>query len=167
MNLGPLPSGSDRLLKFRLAGNTPAGLTIVSLIGRNHPYDSEYPLTANVDQVYDWRFLAGIDVMVLLKRGINATPTLRAIAQGMNHYGELFCWDVERLVGAQLHLQPVLIPKGIKSWELIASPWAEWENYQFETQDKRHGMAEGNELMKMLRDQRALEDAGGTSTESF
>lgn len=63
--IGLLPYGGKEIAELRAIGKRPADMVLVSLIG---PLREENPvLIAKPGRTYDWRFLVGLDVLLVAK----------------------------------------------------------------------------------------------------
>lgn len=79
---GQLPYGAAEIVTLRQAGKRPADMVLVSLVGplkgeRNHL------IVARPERTYDWRFLVGLEVLLVCKTDTqHLVPTVRAIDAG-------------------------------------------------------------------------------------
>lgn len=72
--------GIDRVMAAYPAGkvNTAADPVVVSLIGLER-YDNAVTVLAEPGKAYDWRALAGLFVVVLTRKGIDAGQAIRGL----------------------------------------------------------------------------------------
>ena len=59
-----LPNGAEEIIQLRSQGKRPADMILVSMIGPLH--DEVNPVVMAKDQSYDWRFLHGLNVMLVV-----------------------------------------------------------------------------------------------------
>lgn len=93
-----LPYGGSEIVAQRSAGNRPADMVIVSLIG---PLREENPVVvAKPGRAYDWRFLADLDVMIVA--GALTDPgAVRAVVEPIRAVaGNVSLWISDRQDGA-------------------------------------------------------------------
>ena len=65
MNAGHMPYGAREITELRAIGKRPADMVLVSLIG---PLGESNPLVvAKPERDYDWRFLRGLDVLLVAR----------------------------------------------------------------------------------------------------
>lgn len=77
MSAGQLPRNAWPIARARAEGMRPAGMVVVSLVG-----DVPWPETtvyAEPGKRYDWRFLAGLPVAIVVRPGIEALRTIAEI----------------------------------------------------------------------------------------
>ena len=78
MSVDRLPYGAAEILELRKAGKRPADMVLVSLIG---PLCEVNPVViVRAEAGYDWRFLAGLDVMLVLDTRIAPATFAKVIA---------------------------------------------------------------------------------------
>jgi hypothetical protein len=99
-----LPSGARRILDARLAGKRPADPVVVSFMGRL-PWDFE-PVVYAGRGPHDWRWLRGLQAMVVVEPGAEVRADLEAIVAEAAPYVTLV--EPERRRAASiLSLRPV------------------------------------------------------------
>lgn len=134
-----LPIGALDIAQARDNGMRPRDPVIVSLVGRvNEP--NPQVLVTRAD--HDWRFLAGLEVLVYLRRGADhAKATLRGLA---GYAARISVWDVDAkrgieskpvwrltagvLKGHEYAGAPLAKPAKFSRWESTSWPayWNEW-----------------------------------------
>lgn len=94
MRKHPFPYGAAEIVALRSAGKRPADTVSVSLIG---PLRDRGPVViAQPDRSYDWRFLVGLDVLLVANAGTSAVrEILRAIDQEAPASLQLWLADVQ------------------------------------------------------------------------
>ena len=126
------PIGAAQILQARMAGNKPADLVIISLVG---PLAEANPVIQATGHAHDWRFCRGLKVCVFGKVG---TPNRQvAIAIGSQFPAWLGVWDVESREGADViaHLKDAAMDKRdfeLSDWTAMFWPWSQWENKRFQ-----------------------------------
>lgn len=132
LSVGALPFNGERLLSNRLGGRHPKDTVLVSYIGKHPEYNSSHIMYATPGKQYDWRFLKGLDVCLLVKPGISGMDKVMLEIAKIIYPGRLFAWDIVRLVGAQAHAFPTLesldFPRERWRYELDVTPWLKCEN---------------------------------------
>lgn len=138
MNLGLLPYGGEALVKRRLAGHGPRDMVIVSCVGF---VPAMFQLNSakfivHPDRKYDWRFLTGLEICLLVQPGIPGINRLiEQVAGAVKPHSQLYAWDVERLVGCELFWlpKPETMSKPVNKWEwkVDPMPWTAWQNDQY------------------------------------
>lgn len=93
---GNLPRNAWPIAKARAEGLRPAGMVVVSLVG-----DTPWPETtvyADPGKRYDWGFLTGLPTAIVVRPGMDAMPTIRAVFEASLPFGAGYPWlvDVER-----------------------------------------------------------------------
>jgi hypothetical protein len=127
-----LPYGASPILEARKAGQRPADLLIVSLVGA---VDEINPvIVAKPDAKYDWRFLLGLKVCILARPGVRFAPVVLEIGRQWPEW--LAVWDVDSQEGADaiVHIKPESLDKhkfGPGDFAAIFWPWTAYENKQF------------------------------------
>lgn len=119
------------IIAARMKGKKPADLVIVSLVG---PVVSDNPVVfAKADQVYDWRWVRGLDVCVYMADGIDWQAILMDIARQRPTH--LSLWDHAGQWGTAVYLLPRAddIGRPIRSWkfELDFVPWMDFQNADY------------------------------------
>lgn len=137
VTVGRLPSGGMQLLQSRLLGHEPDGMVVVSLIGYLPTWAIVHQhLLVQAGREYDWRFLAGLTVCVVVSPGLfGVAPTLLEIAKVIRP-GKLICWDETMRCGCDVMALPTLVsidkPQEKWNWQLDVLPWLDCENREFE-----------------------------------
>ena len=101
MTTPALPYNGAQILELRKQGKRPADMLLVSLIGW---LGSPNPcVLAHADRAYDWRFLSGLDVLLVADSKINSQQvkaTVDAILAQRPEY--LGLWIADRQEGAHI-----------------------------------------------------------------
>ena len=71
-----LPYGGREILELRLSRQKPADMVLVSLIGPLR--ELNHVVVARPERAYDWRFLAGLEVLIVASMGVPAEQINRA-----------------------------------------------------------------------------------------
>ena len=78
MSVERLPYGASKILELRKSGKKPADMVLVSLIG---PLREVNPVViVRAEAAYDWHFLAGLDVMLVLDTKIAPATFAKVLA---------------------------------------------------------------------------------------
>lgn len=95
--------GADSIIKVRMRGYRPADAVVVSLVGHTG-FDNPTVNPARGQQ-YDWRWIAGLDVVMC----ISSKTAWRDVALAIKLAGpeHLRLWDVEQKRGAEVYWKPV------------------------------------------------------------
>lgn len=94
--------GADHIVKARIRGYKPADTVVVSLVG---PFAVQNPtVLPEVGQRYDWRWIKGLNVALLIATGIDWKQTAFDIKQSGPEY--LCVWDIHTHRGAQVVWRP-------------------------------------------------------------
>lgn len=94
--------GADSIIKERLRGFRPADTVVVSLVG---PFAVDNPVVMpEVGKQYDWRWIKGLDVALLIASSIDWKQTAFDIKQASPEY--LCLWDIHSHRGAQIVWKP-------------------------------------------------------------
>lgn len=115
-----MPSGARAIVKARTAGQKPADGVIVSFVGQT---DLEgHHVFARSGEVYDWRFLRGLDVSIVVKAGVDARDAMRRIfSETLPTTGYPWIVDTERKELAYLvRTKPMEIRRirpGSETWQ--------------------------------------------------
>lgn len=130
--------GADHIVKARMRGYKPADAVVISLVGRTGLVNPTVQPVAG--QRYDWRWIAGLDVVLCISR---KTPW-RDLALALKMAGpeHLRLWDTDSQRGATAYWRPVFpideAPPGVQmttqnGWyfDLDFSPFHEDENKAF------------------------------------
>lgn len=101
MSANRLPYGAAEILDLRKAGKRPAEMVLVSLIGSLREINPV--VIARPETRYDWRFLAGLDVLLVVSLKIEPAAIARVVAaiQSVipNYFGT---WFADRQNGLNL-----------------------------------------------------------------
>ena len=112
-----LPRGARSIVEARLKGLRPADPVVVSFVG-SVPWDNP-TVYADAGASYDWRFLLGLPVMVVVKRGVQARDSLHAIFEMAGLYPTLV--DIEAKKAASVitakPLRLLAFPKHHPGWQ--------------------------------------------------
>lgn len=94
--------GADSIIKERMRGFRPADTVVVSLVG---PFSLLNPtVQPEVGKKYDWRWIKGLDVALLIASSIDWRPMAFDIKQAAPEY--LCVWDIYTHRGAQVVWRP-------------------------------------------------------------
>lgn len=94
--------GADHIVQARMRGYKPADTVVVSLVG---PFAVQNPtVLPELGKRYDWRWLKGLDVALLIATGIDWKQTAFDIKQAGPEY--LCLWDIHTHRGAQVVWRP-------------------------------------------------------------
>jgi hypothetical protein len=133
---GNLPIFGQRLLSERLAGRNPEDMVVVSLIGHiPEEFSNNTKLLADPRQKYDWRILAGLNVCLLINENVLHAVQLMTDVRKAMPVGDLYVWDVDKSVGAELaywpHPDSLCANRDKWRWQLVVLPWLPFENAEF------------------------------------
>lgn len=103
------PRGSDAILQARMAGNRPADPVVVSFAGDTGWANPHVFAEPGVE--YDWRFLVGLPVYIVVKPGIECREAIRAIYAQAELYPTLV--DIEAQTAAS-----VIDDKPLRLWPI-------------------------------------------------
>jgi hypothetical protein len=94
--------GADNIIKERMRGFRPADTVVVSLVG---PFSVQNPtVQPEIGKKYDWRWIKGLDVALLIASSIDWRPMAFDIKQAGPEY--LCVWDIHSHRGAQVIWSP-------------------------------------------------------------
>lgn len=139
MKFGLLPYGGDALVKRRLAGHDPRDMVIVSFVGFVPAMFTlnSTKFVAQPDRSYDWRFLTGLELCLLVQPGIHGIGSvIDRICAAVKPHSTVHAWDIERLVGAEFFYLPtadsILMPRpDLWKWQVEALPWLPSQNEEY------------------------------------
>lgn len=101
MNARDLPYGGLEIAQLRATGKRPADLVLVSLIGPLR--ESNHVIVAKAGRAYEWRFLVGIHVAIVVETETAKLPdVVRAIEAAKP--ATLSVWFADRQDGVNLAL---------------------------------------------------------------
>jgi hypothetical protein len=109
----PMPYGGSEIAMNRSAGKRPADMVLVSMIG---PLGEKNPVVvAKPGRSYDWRFLVGLDVLVVADSKTDK-PSVRRVLDGLlalpTEY--LGVWIADRNNGFNVAWGSVIVrPRGL------------------------------------------------------
>lgn len=126
-----IAANAERVLNARLKGFRPDEMIMVSVTGK--VYTANHVVYAKPDEVYDWRWVRGLDICVRIGIEPNWVAMLKAIEQHQPAY--LCIWHEIEQWGAQVRLFPTLtdIGKPRSEWtaELDFTEWMAFQNRDF------------------------------------
>lgn len=139
MKFGLLPQGGDALVKRRLAGHDPRDMVVVSFVGFVPAMfvQNSTKFVVHPDRNYDWRFLTGLELCLLVQPGIPGIGrAMERICAAVKPHSTVYAWDVERLVGADIFYLPTLesitLPRpDLWTWCVDALPWTASQNDEY------------------------------------
>lgn len=102
MNARDLPYGAREIAELRSAGKRPADLVLVSLVG---PLRENNPVViAKPDRSYDWRFVVGLSVAVIVTTD---TPNVPGIVKAIEEVNPatLSVWFADKQDGLNIAMQ--------------------------------------------------------------
>lgn len=102
MSARDLPYGAREIAELRSAGKRPADLVLVSLVG---PLRESNPVViAKADRSYDWRFLVGLSVAVVVTTD---TPNVHCIVKAIEEASPttLSVWFADKQDGLNIAVQ--------------------------------------------------------------
>lgn len=119
----PIPRNARQIAEARANGMRPAGMVLVSLIG-----DVPWPETtvyADPASRYDWRFLVGLPAAIVVRPGIDAMATIRAVFEASLPHGGGYPWLVD---AERRELSSVVEVSPLKLWPTRrgGSYWQGW-----------------------------------------
>lgn len=120
---------AQEILDARLQGLKPAEMILVSLVGTLR--EVNHTVLASPHEVYDWRWVRGLDICVYIDAKVEWRRTVLALAHCCP--GQLFLWDITSRRGANVYLKPshpASEARDARSWKWILdfSSWFECEN---------------------------------------
>lgn len=78
MSANNLPYGAREILALRSTGKRPADMLLISLIGPLHG-ETNPTVVANPLKSYDWRFLHGLDVLIVATTSVSPEAIRRIL----------------------------------------------------------------------------------------
>lgn len=106
--------GADSIIKERMRGFRPADTVVVSLVG---PFAVQNPtVLPEIGKQYDWRWIKGLDVALLIASSIDWKQIAFDIKQAGPEY--LCVWDIHTHRGAQVVWRPYQTKPEAFSFEL-------------------------------------------------
>ena len=94
--------GADAIIQARMRGYKPSDTVVVSLVGS---FALKNPVvTADPGKQYDWRWLKGLDVALMIATGIDWKQVAFEIKRAEPEY--LCVWDIHTHRGAQVVWRP-------------------------------------------------------------
>ena len=130
-----LPTGAVEIVEARKRGLKPAGMLIISLMGKTG--ESNHTIFANPNSVYDWRWIIGLDACIYFRRGIDWKPIALQIARCNARW--LAVWDTDRFKGADAIALPLIEdlekPAHRRRDQLALFRWPNFENEIFAWSD--------------------------------
>ncbi len=101
MNARDLPYGAREIAELRSTGKRPADMVLVSLVG---PLRETNPvIVAQPSRAYDWRFLIGLHVAVVVETDTPNLPGIVKAIEGENP-ATLSVWFADRQDGVNIAL---------------------------------------------------------------
>lgn len=102
MNARDLPYGACEIAELRSTGQRPADLVLISFLGPL--YESNPVIVALPSRIYDWRFLVGLSVAVVVKTD---TPNVAGIVKTIEAAkpGSLSVWFADKQDGVNVAIQ--------------------------------------------------------------
>lgn len=101
MNTKALPYGAREIVEIRGLGKRPADMILVSLVGQIR--ESNPIVVAKPCREYDWRFLVGLDVLLVVSSAIDQSAVRRVVDEiqtiGTGYFG---VWFVDKQAGRSL-----------------------------------------------------------------
>jgi hypothetical protein len=96
-----LPYGAREIVETRSVGKRPADMVLLSLIG---PLRERNPVVvASPDRAYDWRFLVGLEVLIVARTEICREHVSRIVRDVLAHSPTyLGVWFADRQGGANV-----------------------------------------------------------------
>jgi len=96
-----LPYGAAEILALRKSGKRPADMVLVSLVGPLHEVNPV--VIVRPEKFYDWRFLAGLEVLVVADMSVPAEQVNRVSAALLEARPDfLGLWFADRQDGLNL-----------------------------------------------------------------
>ncbi len=120
MSSEALPYGAAEIVAVRGQGKKPADMVLVSLVG---PLREQNPVVvAKPGREYDWRFLVGLDVLLVVSTATEPSAVRRAVeeilAVGTEYFG---VWFSDKQVGQNVawgKFKPALkVTRGMAGYE--------------------------------------------------
>ncbi|MGE5652513.1 MAG: hypothetical protein ACM34A_20155 [Bacillota bacterium] len=129
--MGMIPFNALPIVDARRRGLKPAGLILISLIGRVN--EQNHTVYANAQKQYDWQWVRGLHVCIYTSPDAGWRPIARLIAAERPSF--LGLWDADNRQGANVYLLPhpadIDKPKSEWRWMLDFLPWLPFQNQEF------------------------------------
>lgn len=119
------------ILDARLRGLKPAELVLVSMVG--HIDSENHVVRAIPGTAYDWRWVRGLELVMVVGERCDWADTLKAIQLQRPAYAGL--WNCTGCWGAHSYLIPtaadVAMPVNRWTYELDFLPWLDFQNEEY------------------------------------
>lgn len=129
--MGIIAANAESIIVARQKGLKPAGLILVSLVGRIT--ERNHTVYAKSGVEYDWRWVRGLQICIYASQASMWRPVANAIAAERPAY--LALWDAYRHQGTDIffipHVDDIEKPKSEWRWKLDFLPWLPFQNEVF------------------------------------
>jgi len=138
MKFGLLPYGGEKFVERRLAGRDPKDMVVVSFVDHIPAMFTmnSTKFICKPERNYDWRFLTGLQICMLVQPGIPGIATvMQRLVSAVKPHSTVYAWDIERLVGTEFFwlvtAESFDRPPHAREWKLESLPWTKWQNDEY------------------------------------
>jgi hypothetical protein len=130
-----IAEGADVILQARLKGMRPAEMILVAMVPPMKTTNHVVKVQTGHDYAYDWRWVHGLDICLVVDDSVDWASTLKDIAKHRPDY--LCVWHMTGKWGAKAYLIPsaedLKYPPQQWQYEIDFLAWLDYQNADFDS----------------------------------